>query len=408
MNITETPEWAALEKHYAEISGRHLRELFAEDPGRAQSLTVQAAELFLDYSKNRITAETIRLLVALAERAGLRERIDAMFRGEHINVSEDRAVLHVALRLPRDATLTVDGQDVVHDVHVLLTAPLLSGGSDESSELLRPTEFQRVARLLLQMELSPGDLLGVENAKLVDELKALVDSERLRRLLARGFQLSQAVEHWGTRSIWVVSHRDANYPQRIKDRLKETAPPVMYGCGDVGLAGSGGLAVVGSRDVSEWLVEYTEAIGRLAASARTTIVSGGARGIDQAAMRGAMEAGGRAVGILCDSLERASLHREHLELLMERQLLLISPYDPSAGFNIGQAMQRNKLIYALSDAALVVNSDLEKGGTWAGAVEQLEKFHFGSVYVRSEGETSAGLEALQRKGAIAVAESSDG
>ncbi|HEY9351461.1 MAG TPA: hypothetical protein VIP75_12275, partial [Acidothermales bacterium] len=120
MNITETPEWAALEKHYAEISGRHLRELFAEDPGRAQSLTVQAADLFLDYSKNRITAETIRLLVALAERAGLRERVDAMFRGEHINVSEDRAVLHVALRLPRDATLTVDGQDVVHDVHEVL------------------------------------------------------------------------------------------------------------------------------------------------------------------------------------------------------------------------------------------------------------------------------------------------
>ena len=120
MNITETPEWAALEKHYAEISGRHLRELFAEDPNRAQSLTVQAADIFLDYSKNRITAETIRLLVALAERAGLRERIDAMFRGEHINVSEDRAVLHVALRLPRDATLTVDGQDVVHDVHEVL------------------------------------------------------------------------------------------------------------------------------------------------------------------------------------------------------------------------------------------------------------------------------------------------
>jgi len=120
MNITETPEWAALEKHYAEISGRHLRELFAQDPARAESMTVEAAGLFLDYSKNRITAETVQLLVALAERAGLRERIDAMFRGEHINVSEDRAVLHVALRLPRDAALTVDGQDVVRDVHEVL------------------------------------------------------------------------------------------------------------------------------------------------------------------------------------------------------------------------------------------------------------------------------------------------
>ena len=120
MNITETPEWAALEKHYAEISGRHLRELFAEDPDRARSLTVQAADLFLDYSKNRITAETVRLLVALSERVGLRERIDAMFGEHHINVSEDRAVLHIALRCPRDATLTVDGQDVVRDVHEVL------------------------------------------------------------------------------------------------------------------------------------------------------------------------------------------------------------------------------------------------------------------------------------------------
>ncbi len=283
---------------------------------------------------------------------------------------------------------------------LLLTAPLLSCGSEESSELLRPSEFQRVARLLVQMERNPSDLLGVDADKVVDELKALVDGERLRRLLARGLQLSQSVERWQTRAIWVLSRSDAEYPRRIKERLKETAPAVMYGCGDVELADSGGLAVVGSRDVTEWLVEYTEGIGRLAAAAKTTIVSGGARGIDQAAMRGAMEASGKAVGILSDRLERASLHREHLKLLMEGQLVLISPFDPSAGFNIGHAMQRNKLIYALADAALVVNSDLEKGGTWAGAIEQLEKFRFGSVYVRNEGEASDGLEALRRKGAL--------
>ncbi len=174
----------------------------------------------------------------------------------------------------------------------------------------------------------------------------------------------------------------------------------MYGCGDPSLASLGGLAVVGSRDVNELLVEYTEAVGRIAALAKTTLVSGGARGIDQAAMRGALEAGGKAVGVLADSLERSSLTREHRELLMENQLLLISPYDPSASFNVGHAMQRNKLIYALADAALVVNSDYEKGGTWAGAIEQLEKFRFGPVYVRNDGEASEGLEALLRKGAL--------
>jgi len=120
VRIDETPEWDALTAHHAAIGERHLRHLFADDPGRGTTMTAQAGDLYLDYSKNRLTPETIGLLVALADRAGLRERIDAMFAGEHINTTEDRAVLHVALRMPRDATLVVDGQDVVADVHAVL------------------------------------------------------------------------------------------------------------------------------------------------------------------------------------------------------------------------------------------------------------------------------------------------
>ncbi|MFB4274154.1 MULTISPECIES: glucose-6-phosphate isomerase [unclassified Nonomuraea] len=119
-DITQSQEWAALGKHHEELAGRHLRELFADDPGRAGRMTVTAGDLYLDYAKHRATQETIDLLTALAERAGLRERIAAMFGGEHINVSEDRAVLHVALRMPREAKLVVDGQDVVADVHAVL------------------------------------------------------------------------------------------------------------------------------------------------------------------------------------------------------------------------------------------------------------------------------------------------
>src|SRR5579875_188539 len=111
VRITETAEWKALQEHFVKVSKLHLRQLFADDPRRAASMTVEAAELFLDYSKNRLTAETVRLLVALAERAGLRERTEAMFAGEHINTTEDRAVLHVALRDPRTSGLEVDGQD---------------------------------------------------------------------------------------------------------------------------------------------------------------------------------------------------------------------------------------------------------------------------------------------------------
>jgi glucose-6-phosphate isomerase len=118
--LRQRPAWKALEQHYAEISGRHLRELFAADPGRGERLCAEAAGLYLDYSKNRITDETLGLLLQLAEESGVAERRDAMMRGEPINVSEHRAVLHVALRMPKGSSLVVDGVDVVAQVHEVL------------------------------------------------------------------------------------------------------------------------------------------------------------------------------------------------------------------------------------------------------------------------------------------------
>ncbi|MFP5072783.1 glucose-6-phosphate isomerase [Pseudonocardia nantongensis] len=120
IDITATPEWTVLTEHAADVEPRHLRALFDDDPGRVPAMTISGADLVLDHSKHRITRETIGLLTALARRAGLPERTEAMFRGEHVNTSEDRAVLHTALRLPRDAALVVDGQDVVADVHSVL------------------------------------------------------------------------------------------------------------------------------------------------------------------------------------------------------------------------------------------------------------------------------------------------
>ena len=283
---------------------------------------------------------------------------------------------------------------------LLLTAPLIAGRSEPSPDLLTPGEYKRLARHLHQLSREPGDLLSVDAEAILRDTQPLVDVARLKRLLARGFALSQAIERWQTRAIWVVSRADPDYPQRLRERLKDDRPAVLYGCGDRAILDRGGLAVVGSRDVDDALVEYTESIGRLTAKARKTLVSGGARGIDQAAMRGALEAGGMVSGVLADSLERSAMNREHRRLLMEGQLVLVSPYDPGAGFNVGNAMQRNKLIYALADAALVVNSDFAKGGTWTGAVEQLDKLKLVPVFVRSTGGASTALTALLNKGAF--------
>jgi glucose-6-phosphate isomerase len=119
-SLRERAGWKALKAHHAELAPQHLRDHFAADPERGTRLTAEAAGLYLDYSKNLVTDETLALLVALAAECGLAERREAMFRGEHINVSEDRAVLHVALRMPRDRSLIVDGVDVVAQVHEVL------------------------------------------------------------------------------------------------------------------------------------------------------------------------------------------------------------------------------------------------------------------------------------------------
>ena len=119
-SLTRRPEWTALADHYAKIRDTHLRTLFAEDPRRGERLTAEGANLYLDYSKNRVTDETLGLLVRLADAVGLRGRIDAMFRGDKINITERRAVLHVALRAPRGQSIVVDGADVVPEVHAVL------------------------------------------------------------------------------------------------------------------------------------------------------------------------------------------------------------------------------------------------------------------------------------------------
>ena len=286
---------------------------------------------------------------------------------------------------------------------LLLTAPLIGGrGADRPSvKPLGAVEYRRLARLLWESKRRrPADLLGSDARKVLNECGTRLDSGRLERLLGRGLLLDEAVERWRARDVWVLSRADeaAGYPRPRLKRLEEEMPPVLYGSGDAGILSNGGLAVVGSRNAREELIEYTEDVGRLVAEAGYGLVSGGARGVDRAAMRGALDSGGRVVGVLADGLEKVL--REHREALKDGRLILVSPYDPAARFHVGQAMQRNKLIYALSDAALVVDSDYGKGGTWTGAIEQLDKLKLVQVYVRTRGETGKGLEGLRERGAV--------
>ncbi|TVS01903.1 MAG: DNA-processing protein DprA [Cyanobium sp. PLM2.Bin73] len=284
---------------------------------------------------------------------------------------------------------------------LLLTSPLLQEGGKGSSKdpVLSAAEYAQLAAALLQERHQPADLINGSRDALLSTLSASFTAERLNRLLARGFQLSQAVEHWASRSISVIGRADATYPRRFKQRLKRAAPPLLYACGNLELLNGPALAVVGSRSTPESLLRQAEAVGALAAAAGVVIASGAAKGVDEAAMAGSLAAGGFAIGVVADSLEKLSARPIWRQALLDGRLLLLSSEAPSARFQVWRAMGRNKLIYALADAALVVSSAKGEGGTWAGATEQLQSLRYCPVHVLSDPRGGPGLAALAEIGA---------
>lgn len=284
---------------------------------------------------------------------------------------------------------------------LLLTSPLLSTGSGgpTQAKVLSAREYGLMAQSLLQTRHQPADLLNGTREEVLASAPANLDRARLNQLLSRGFQLSQAIEHWANRSITVIGRADEVYPRRYKQRLKHQAPPLLYACGNLELLNRPALAVVGSRATPEALLRQTTQIGELAAEADVVIASGAAKGVDQAAMLGALQAGGSAIGVVADSLEKIGANPLWRQALIDGRLLLLSAEAPSARFQVWRAMARNKLIYALADAALVMSSGKDSGGTWDGAVEQLTKLRSCVVHVADDPRGGDGLPALHSMGA---------
>jgi DNA processing protein len=157
---------------------------------------------------------------------------------------------------------------------LLLTAPLVAGRGESSTDLLTLGEYNKLARILREKQKQPADLIGPAAQDLLELCAHPFGRARLDALLGRGFLLSQAVERWNARAIWVLSRADSRYPKRIKSRLKEDAPPLLYGSGETALLEKGGLAVVGSRHVDDELISFTEKVGCLVARAHRTIRTG--------------------------------------------------------------------------------------------------------------------------------------
>lgn len=263
---------------------------------------------------------------------------------------------------------------------------------------LTPLEYGRFALWLRENKYQPKDLFSQfdEILNKWKDKKNKITKERLNFLIGRGMAMGMALEKWHSAGIWVITRSDREYPKRLKTHLGYSAPAVLFGIGNKRLLNAGGLSIVGSRNIDASDQEFTQCIARQAAMERLNIVSGGARGGDETAMLASLEVDGTAIGILANDLLKATLSRKWRKHLRQNQLVLVSTYYPEASFNIGNAMGRNKYIYCLSDHALIVRSDEGKGGTWAGANENIKKKWI-PVFVKEPSNAEGNL-ALKKMG----------
>jgi len=260
---------------------------------------------------------------------------------------------------------------------------------------LNSIEWGRFALWLHEHNLKPDSLLQGDFENLLSTWSDNnITKNRLKILLNRGATLALAIEKWQRVGIWVVTRSSSDYPQQLKKKLRHLSPPVLYGIGNPRLLNKPAVAVVGSRKAPKKILEYAYKLGNKIANDGYTLVSGGAKGIDEVAMMGALEAGGTAIGILPDNLLKASLLSQYRHALMNNELVLISAYYPESPFSVTNALENNKYIYTQSLSTIVAHSEI-KGGTWSGANEALKK-EYTSVWVTL---ISEGNKKLAERGA---------
>jgi len=267
---------------------------------------------------------------------------------------------------------------------------------------LTASEWSDLAAAIHHSELRrPGALLSLQAEEIATILTlAPAVAERLAALLRRGGQLAFELERLSSRGIWLITRADDEYPALLKERLKRTIPPVLYGAGDLSNVTRRGAAVIGSRNADPESLEFAALLGRRLAGDGVTVISGAARGVDSTAMIAAVDAGGVSVGVVAEALEKSVRRQDMRGPISEGTLTLISPYHPEARFNVGNAMRRNRLIYCLSQGAFVVASGA-KGGTREGALENL-KAGWVPLFVRNDQGASRDNRELLRLGGAPV------
>jgi DNA processing protein len=271
---------------------------------------------------------------------------------------------------------------------------------NEKIDLLKPKELRSVICYLQNSKLEPKDLVKTNQQSLAlnIEKELGIKAIRLNALLNRGISLGFSLNNWSQLGIWVISIFDKEYPIFFRIRNRKNQPFLIFGCGDINIINSGGLAVIGSRNANNKAIKYAFETGRKLAQNHITIISGGAKGIDSSSVDGSLINNGKSVIVSGSDLERMVVIKKFRDFIMDNKLTIISMEVPNARWTPGRAMARNKFIYILSNAALVVECEDKKGGTWSGAIENL-KSSWVPLYVRENHENALGNEELLNRGA---------
>ena len=276
-------------------------------------------------------------------------------------------------------------------------------GGKRTQELtpLTTREYNNLVAWLRGKNLSVSDLLTANGRGALEESRLMkLTPRRLLGLLDRGVALAMAVEKWTAAGLRIAGYTDATYPDVLRKRLRYKAPPILFVVGDNAALRGDALGIVGSRDADEGSLAFSRHLAAKCARDGVTVVSGAAKGVDLESMLAAVGEGGRAVGVLPEGVIRPAVSRRFRKAIEQGQVTLISEFYPDARWTIGNAMARNKCVYALSSATVVVCSGTE-GGTWTGARENLSK-RWVPLFVREDPSAAEGNRALIRRGGFPV------